>query len=29
MGVKEENRGKIKYFDEKVKENLVIEVMLN
>ena len=29
MEVKEEYRGKIKYFDEKVKADLIIEVMLN
>ena len=29
MEVKEEYRGKIKYLDEKVKEHLVMEVMLN
>jgi len=29
MEVKEEYRGKIKYLDEKVKEDLVMEVMLN
>jgi len=29
MEVKEEYRGKIKYLDEKVKEELVMEVMLN
>jgi len=29
MEVKEEYRGKIKYLDEKVKEDLIIEVMLN
>jgi len=29
MEVKEEYRGKIKYLDEKVREDLVMEVMLN
>ena len=29
MEVKEEYKGKIKYLDEKVKEDLVMEVMLN
>jgi len=29
MEVKEEYRGKIKYLDEKVKESLVMEVMLS
>ena len=29
MEVKEEYKGKIKYCDEKVKEHLVMEVMLN
>jgi len=29
MEVKEDYRGKIKYLDEKVKEDLVMEVMLN
>jgi hypothetical protein len=29
MEVKEEYQGKIKYLDEKVKENLVMEVILN
>jgi len=29
MEVKEEYRGKIKYYDEKVKDDLVMEVMLN
>ena len=29
MEVREEYRGKIKYLDEKVKEDLVMEVMLN
>ena len=29
MEIKEEYRGKLKYLDEKVKEDLVMEVMLN
>jgi len=29
MEVKEEYRGKLKYLDERVKEDLVMEVMLN
>jgi uncharacterized protein with PIN domain len=29
MEIKKEYRGKIKYCDEKVKEHLVMEVMLN
>jgi len=29
MEVKEEYKGKIKYLDEKLKEDLVMEVMLN
>jgi len=29
MEVKEEYRGKMKYLDEKVKEDLIMEVLLN